>query len=59
MRNLFSRSKSRNRNIAEIDWKMVKGFMAYKSKVVILDLHDTTRGCSGVLDGECAEDRTA
>ncbi|MEM1984903.1 MAG: transposase [Candidatus Korarchaeum sp.] len=44
---MFKRSRKHNREVAKSDWKIIQSFMAYKSRVMILNPKDSSRRCSG------------
>jgi len=45
-KNMFSYSRTHNRRIAKMNWKMIVSFMSYKSRTVILNPKNSTKRCS-------------
>jgi putative transposase len=43
---MFSYSRTHNRRIAKMNWKMITSLMSYKSRTVILNPNNSTRRCS-------------
>jgi len=45
-KNMFNYSRTHNRRIAKMNWKMITSFMSYKSKVKLLNPKNSTKRCS-------------
>jgi len=45
-KNMFNYSRTHNRRIAKMNWKMITSLMRYKSRTVILNPKNSTRRCS-------------